>query len=56
MDEVEDGELYRRGSDLHSSSLHSYLQDRWVLVEAFLQHHIQATFFSFSFDKTKSEN
>lgn len=35
MDEVEDGELYRRGSDLHSSSLHSYLQDRWVLVEAF---------------------
>lgn len=28
MDEVEDGELYRRGSDLHSSSLHSYLQDR----------------------------
>lgn len=36
MDEVEDGELYRRGSDLHSSSLHSYLQDRWVLGEAFL--------------------
>lgn len=32
MDEVEDGELYRRGSDLHSSSLHSYLHDRLVLL------------------------
>lgn len=32
MEEVEDGELYRRGLELNSSTLHSYLQDRFVVV------------------------
>lgn len=35
MEEEEDGELYGHGMEINSSTLHSYIQDRFVVVYAF---------------------
>lgn len=32
MEEEEDGELYGHGTEINSSPLHSYIQDRFVVV------------------------